>query len=167
MACLGVHFALSDEEVATLRAQPDDDARLDLIKNVIEEQYLQDPVVYAAESAKAWDAMDRALAVMKVDPLDPVGALRCFVVEGESMYSAEDYILSLKTPDQVKAAAEAAARIDEAELRHRYFMIDVAVYREPLSEDDFQHTWEGFSEVRSLFQTAAREGRYVLFTVDQ
>ena len=39
MTALGVHFALADEDVASLRALPDDAARLDFVSGNIEERY--------------------------------------------------------------------------------------------------------------------------------
>lgn len=167
MSCLGVHFALTVEEVSLLRGQPDGEIRVNFVKEVFEDVYLVEESPYAAESAKAWDAMDRAMTMKLDDSLDPDGLLRYLVVDGESLNSDEDYILSLKTPDQVVLLATIIENIDISAFRNRYFMIDPAEYGEPLSEEDFQYTWEWFQCVRDLFRTAADSKRYVLFTVDQ
>lgn len=167
MSCLGVHFALTVEEVSLLREQPDGEIRVNFVKEVLEDVYLGEESPYAAESAKAWDAMDRAMTMKLDDSLDPDGLLRYLVVDGESLNSGEDYILSLKTPDQVVLLATIIENIDISAFRNRYFMIDPAEYGEPLSEEDFQYTWEWFQCVRDLFRTAADSERYVLFTVDQ
>ncbi|MBH1556149.1 DUF1877 family protein [Stenotrophomonas maltophilia] len=167
MSCLGVHFALTSEEVSLLRGLPDGESRVNLVREVFEENYLSDESPYAAESAKAWDAMDRAMAVKINDSLDPGGALRYLVLEGESLNSAGDYILSLKTPEQVDLLAKIVDRIDINAFRDRYFQIDPAGYGAQLGEDDFQYTWEWFQCVRDLFKTAASSKRYVLFTADQ
>jgi hypothetical protein len=62
MSCLGVHFALTEEDVAALRAIEDEQERLSLLQEDIEERYFAKPAPYAAESDKSWDAMHRALA---------------------------------------------------------------------------------------------------------
>ena len=61
MSYLGVHFALSNEDVVNIRALSDEQERLSYLQEEIEERYLVEPVTYAAESDKAWDAMHRAL----------------------------------------------------------------------------------------------------------
>lgn len=51
-------------EIATAGERPPGEliqARLDLLREEIEEQYLSDDKKYAAESDKAWDAMHRTL----------------------------------------------------------------------------------------------------------
>ncbi|MBA4147502.1 MAG: DUF1877 family protein [Verrucomicrobia bacterium] len=85
------------------------------------------------------------------------------VLAGEPLY----YIISLKTPQQVRDIAAALPAITQEEFRHRYFAIDPKSYGFPLSEEDFGYTWDWFQGVRELYQRAAKEGRFVLFTADQ
>jgi hypothetical protein len=75
--------------------------------------------------------------------------------------------MSLKTPEQVRDIASALATIDEAEFRRRYFQIDAKSYGFPLSDEDFGYTWDWFQGVRDLYERAAKDGRFVLFTADQ
>lgn len=167
MACLGVHFALSADDAASLLSKPTDEERLTLIQEDIEERYFEDPRTYIAESDKAWDAMHRALSdgLLTYDggqyPLNHV------VLGGQSLYGQDDYIISLKTPQQVKDVASATASITLERFRELYNAIDADNYGFDLTDEDFQYTWEWFHNVRALYQTAASEGRYVLFTADQ
>ena len=85
----------------------------------------------------------------------------------EPLYSASDYIISLKTPHQVRDTATALPAVTEAEFRRRYFAIDAESYGFPLSEEGFGYTWEWFQGVRELYERAAKEGRFILFTADQ
>jgi hypothetical protein len=62
MSCLGVHFALSEEDVAAMLAIKDEQDRLSFLQEHIEERYLAKPKTYAAESDKSWDAMHRTLS---------------------------------------------------------------------------------------------------------
>jgi hypothetical protein len=45
--------------------------------------------------------------------------------------------------------------------------MDAEQYGYPKNDEDFECTWQWFLEVVALFEAAARQGRYVLFTVDQ
>ena len=62
MSCLGVHFALTEDEVKRLCAMEDEQERLTYIVEDLEERYLTKPATYAAQSDKAWDAMHRTLS---------------------------------------------------------------------------------------------------------
>lgn len=167
MSCLGVHFALSDEDVAALRAIDDEEERLDFLQEEIEERYFDAGDGFCAESDKAWDAMHRALADGELTWDGGDYPLRHAVLAGELLYTDDDYIMSLKTPAQVKDVAAALAGIDEAEFRRRYFAINAGSYGFPLTEEDFAYTWDWFQGVRDLYAAAARANRHVLFTADQ
>ena len=167
MGCLGVHFALSDDDVASLLSKPGDAECLAHIQEEIEERYFEGPAAYIAQSDKAWDAMHRTLAdgLLTYDggeyPLNHV------VLGGQPLYGQDDYIVSLKTPEQVRDVAAALASITEEQFRRRYDSIDPEQYGSDLTGEDFQYTWEWFQEVRTLYRTAATENRHVLFTADQ
>jgi hypothetical protein len=166
MSCLGVHFALTEEEVAQLRSLNEPE-RLAHLQEVIEEEYLEGDKPYAAESDKAWDAMHRALADAELNWHGGDYPLKHAVLAGELLYTESDYIMSLKTPRQVRDVAAALLAIIEAEFLRRYFAINPDSYGLPLSEEDFACTWDWFQAVREFYQRAAHAGRYVLFTADQ
>ena len=66
MGCLGVHYALNEDEVVALKAQPSDAARLDYLQEEIEEIYFGERREWLAESDKAWDAIHRTLTDGKI-----------------------------------------------------------------------------------------------------
>lgn len=167
MSCLGVHFALTEKEVAHLRSLDDEQARLEHLQEVIEEDYLGGEKQFAAESDKSWDAMHRALSDGELTWDGGEYPLNHTVLAGESFYSDTDYIMSLKSPQQVRDIAAALPAMTEADFRRRYFAIDAQSYGCPLTEDDFGYTWDSFQEVREFYTRAAEEGRFVLFTADQ
>lgn len=167
MSCLGVHFALSQEEIERLRTFPDEASRLDYLKEEIEEFYFTNHPELLVESDKSWDAMHRALTAGELAWNEVDYPLSHVILGGKSLYSEPDYILSLKTPRQVQDIAMALPSITEPEFRGRYFAIDVENYGLPLSEEDFNYTWEYFQSVREFFRRAADQNRYVLFTADQ
>jgi hypothetical protein len=166
MSCLGVHFALSDDDVAALLAKQNDADRLAFLGE-IEDRYFKEHKLYMAESDKAWDAMHRSLADGLLEYEGGSYPLSHVVLGGLPLYGQDDYIMSLKTPAQVRDVAIAIADITQEQFRERYNTIDPAEYGFDLSDEDFQYTWEWFQAIRTLYQTAASEGRHVLFTADQ
>lgn len=167
MGCLGVHFALTESEVQTFRSLPDDQSRLDHLKEEVEEEYFAERGDYVAESDKAWDAMHRALSDGEMSWDGGDYPLNHVVLAGELLYGESDYIMSLKSPDQVREIAAALPAITESEFRRRYFAIDPDSYGFPLTEQDFGYTWEWLQNVRRLYEKAASENRFVLFTASQ
>ncbi len=167
MACLGVHFALTAEEAKTLKSFKNDSERLEHLQEEIEETYINGRPGLFAETDKAWDAMHRLLSDGELSYYDGPEPLRFAVIGGDPIYAERDYIMSLKTPEQVKAVAAALPTITKAGFREKYNLMDEAKYGCPKSDEDFEYTWDWFTGVVTLYQKAAEEGRFVLFTADQ
>lgn len=83
------------------------------------------------------------------------------VFAGELLYTDSDYIMSLKTPEQVRDIAAALSGITEADFRRRYDAIDPKSYGLPLTDEDFRYTWDWFQGVSDLYTRAAEAGRFV------
>ena len=167
MSCLGVHFALTADEAKTLKSFEDDSDRLAHLQEEIEETYMNQFPELCAQTDKAWDAMHRLLSDGDLSYYDGPEPLRFAVIGGDPIYAESDYIMSLKTPEQVRALASALPNITKEEFRKKYELMDEAKYGCPKSEEDFEYTWDWFTGVVTLYQKAAEEGRFVLFTADQ
>lgn len=167
MGCLGVHFALTIEDVQALKALADERERLAYLTDELEERYFQAPKSYIAQSDKSWDAMHRALCDGAWSGGGGGSPLGHVVLGGAPLTSDDDYIMSLKTPEQVRAIASALEGLTKGGLRERYDRIDGARYAGQLGDDDFEIMWSWFLGVRALYVKAAAEGRSVLFTADQ
>ena len=167
MSCLGVHFSLSEEEVQRLRDFQDESKRVEHVHEVIEREYFAQHPERLAESDKAWDAMHRALADGKLTWVGGEYPLNHVVLGGELLYTKPDFIMVLKTPQQVRDVAAVLPAISQSEFRRRYDAIDTDSYGDPLSDEDFGYTWDWFQGVREFWLRAAKEDRYVLFTADQ
>ncbi len=167
MGCLGVHFALSEIEVSKLKGLPGDPERLEFLQGELEEAYFGEENGLMCESDKAWDAIHRTLTDGKLAYTNGQYPLSHVILGGEPLYFGGDYIMSLKTPEQVKAVAASLDGILEHELRTRYFNIDAAEYGCPVNEEDFKYTWHWFQRLRTFFTRAVAESRFVLFTADQ
>jgi hypothetical protein len=166
MGCLGVHYAITQDEVSMLKGFKSDAKQLEYLQSEIEEVYFGDHPNLMTESDKAWDAMHRALTdgTLTYDRNKPRSLT---VIGGEGLYYKDDYIMSLKTPIEVREVADAISKITKEEFRAGYDRIDEARYGFSKSPDDFEYTWDWFLKVTAFYQEAARENRYVLFTADQ
>lgn len=89
------------------------------------------------------------------------------ILGGELLYTSGDYIMSLKSPEQVKMVAEAIDAINKPSLKEKYYEINEIDYGFSLTEEDFEYTWDWLEQSKSFWQLAAGQNRYVLFTVDQ
>lgn len=167
MSCLGVHFSLADDEVRKLKSFSDDSDRLDYLQCEIEEKYFSEHEDRVAQSDKAWDAMHRALSDGDLSYTTGPHPLRLAVIGGDPIYAEGDYIMSLKTPAEVKEVAKALVPITEEDFRRKYDAIDPEKYGCPKNDEDFRYTWDWFTGVVTFYQRAATEGRWVLFTADQ
>jgi hypothetical protein len=167
MGCRAVHFSLSPKEVQQLLAITDESARVDHLSNIIETEYFANQPERKAESDKAWDAMHRVLADGELSWDAGEYPLNHVVLGGQRLYTADDFIMVLKTPGQVRDVAAALPGVTEAHFRSRYFAIDPESYGCALNDRDFEYTWSWFQHVREFWLRAALEGRYVLFTAGQ
>jgi hypothetical protein len=156
---------LADADLVALLEIEDEKDRLDYVARHIEKEYLSGD--YAAQTDKSWDALHRLLADGYLTWDGGEYPLNHVVLAGRLLYSDTDYIMSLKTPDQVKDIASALAMLSFDEFRERYFSIPANDYDVDLSEEDFDYTWHWFDGVRKLYARAASESRHVLFTADQ
>jgi hypothetical protein len=75
--------------------------------------------------------------------------------------------MSLKTPLEVRAVAEAIQTVTKESFRARYDTLDPDDYEGEIGDDDFEYTWEWFSSLRAFWVVAAQRNLHVLFTVDQ
>ena len=167
MSCLGVHFALTEDDVAALESLEDEQDRLAHLQEVLEAKYFDDAKTYIAESDKSWDAMHRTLSDGELTWEGGTYPLNHTVLGGKILYTEDDYIMSLKTPEQVSAVSTELQSITEAEFRRRFDLIDKNSYLGDLDDDEFEYTWTWFQNVRELYSRASAEHRYVLFTADQ
>lgn len=170
MSCLGVLFAMPKKDVDALLVSKYDEDRLEYLQHGIEEDYLDfdSPVLkYAAELDKSWDAIHRVMTDGSFGFDNGAFPLNHVIMGGESLYHKNDYYMILKTPEQVKAIWNALKIITESWFRERYFQIDPYDYGHDVDEEDYLYTWEWFNSSLPVWERAAREDRYMLFTVDQ
>jgi hypothetical protein len=167
MSCLGVLFSLDKVTVDKLKSFPSDEERLDYLQMEIEEEYFNKHPDKLAELDKAWDAIHRTLTDGKLEWTNGDYPLNHIILGGEILYFQQDYIMTLKTPEQVKDIFKSFDLVTKESFRDRYFKIDKDLYGSNTTEDDFDYTWTWFSQSREFWKQATEDNRYVLFTADQ
>lgn len=167
MSCLGVLFSLDKKTVDKLNSFTSDEDRLDHLQMDVEEVYFNQYPQWTCELDKAWDAIHRALTNGKLEWDGGTYPLNHVILGGEILYSEPDYIMTLKTPEQVADITKNFDRVTKDSLRQQYFSIDKKEYGFDTTEEDFDYTWTWFSDSKDFWQKAADEKRYVLFTADQ
>lgn len=167
MGCLGVHFALDAQTVLKLRSFASEGERLEHLREELEEEYFASRKEWLAETDKTWDAIHRTLTDGEIGWDNGTYPLNHMILSGELLYTSDDYIMSLKTPAQVRDIAAALRDMTEDQFRRDYFRIDPSSYGFPVSEEDFGYTWFWFQSLREFYYRTAEAGRYMLFTADQ
>ncbi|MBQ8966397.1 DUF1877 family protein [Ruminococcus sp.] len=168
MSCLGVLFAVDFPVVRKLRNTPADD-RPDFVAEEIEEELFDNFPERTCELDKSWDAMHRLLS----DGTLSLGADKgtaLAILGGEVIYPAageDDYIITAKSPMQVKEVFRALKGLSDEDIRKRYEAIPDEEYGEFKNEEDFQYTLEYLRDSISFWKNAALNDLWVLFTADQ
>ena len=168
MSCLGVLFAVGTDIIEKLRAMPRDD-RPDYISSELEELYFEEFPECTCELDKSWDAMHRLLNDGTLSPGNG-SPLSLAILGGEELYyddEHDDYIISVKTPEQVRSVSKALMQLTDEELEQRYNAIPESDYCCPKSAEDMEYTVEYLHDSLAFWKYAADHGLWVLFTADQ
>lgn len=163
MGSLGVHFAVPADVVARLLSASDDDG----VRLVIEDIEQETPDVDHCDPDKAWDAIHRCLTDGSLGLDNGFYPLDAAVLGGRHLHEGRDYIVSLLAPDQVRDVARALAEVSGETLRASYLALDQDDYGPEFGDEDFQYTWDNFTDLVSFFHRSALAGSHVIFTVDQ
>jgi hypothetical protein len=167
MGCRGVHFALDAKTADKLKGFASDRDRLEYVLSELETEFFENQREWLAETDVTWDAIHRALTDGSLAWDHGKYPLNHVILGSESLYADDDYIMSLKTPSQVRDIAAALKALPESSFRSAFFAIDAEDYGFPVTEDEYRGTWPWFQGLRELYNRAAEAGRYVLFTADQ
>jgi hypothetical protein len=163
MGCLGVHFALDDDDAVMVLTCRGDESLMEVLEE-IEERWDKD---WLQETDKAWDAIHRCLTDGTLDCERHATPLGKCVLGGRHLHRGDDYIVCYLTPEEVREVATAIEPIDEAWMRNKYDGLRRTDYGDFVAEIDCDYTWEWFSELQAFYRRAANTGRHVIFTASQ
>lgn len=163
MGCLGVHFAVTPETVKKLKKlKGDDDALVHFVQEELEAEWED-----TYETDKAWDALHRCLSDGSLDAKRGKPPLNKVFFGGKMLNEGDEYFVVLIEPTEIEEVAAALAKIDEKWLHDRYFALPFPEYQGEKDEDDFDFSWSNFEGLAGFFARAAKNGKGVIFTVDQ
>lgn len=166
MGCLGVHFALSEDESDALWDRyeaEDDDGVLELVQ-VIEERAQKS---HRQETDKAWDAIHRVLSDGTLDPQKGEWPLKGAVLGGEHFYFRDDWIVVFVGDDEVKEISTALEGVTRDWFAARFATLRGKGYYGSADAEDLEYTWHWFEKMRDFYRRTAKEGRAILFSADQ
>jgi hypothetical protein len=164
MACRGMHFAI---EPATMNRLLDAKADAEILEILQQDAEQNGDRAWLHQTDKSWDALHRCLSDGTLKMNQPFAALPAAVLGGKQLYAGNDFIISLVRPEQVRAVADALAKVTREWLRERYDALNPRDYDGEIGDEDFEYTWDWFQGLPDLFERAAHAGRAVIFTVDQ
>lgn len=169
MACLGLLFSLDEKTVLKLKSFKSDEDMLEFFQEEIEEAIMENEPERFTEFDKSWDGLHRSLTNGKLEWDNGTFPLNHVILGGQKIYHEDDYLMSLKTPEQVVEIAKAVEKISKEDLKNGYIQIqsDDEKYGEFLSDEDFEYIWSWFKNSVEFWKKAASEKRFVLFTSGQ
>jgi hypothetical protein len=88
------------------------------------------------------------------------------VLGTKNLHAGKEYIICYITPEQVAAVSQAIDQMDVPDLAARYRKISPDSYSQ-YGDEDFQYTWDYFTNMRNLYAKAAETNRGMFFLVDQ
>jgi hypothetical protein len=156
----GIHYALDVVEQAVMREIRTNGARfcfLEIIMRHREKRWYQ-------LTDKAWEGIHRCLAGGTFDYKGATPLSRC-ILAGANLYRGEPqtWYISYLDAKRVKKVAAALKPINKSWMQRQYRTIDPKEYGWPLSDEDFEYTWEWFLRLRRFYARAATHDRAVVF----
>jgi len=161
------HFAISPDHATRLLDLETGKDRLKLLQTDIAPHMFQSEGEMTCITEYAWNTVHRCLTdgYLKWDNGTP--PRNQVILGGENLYERDDFVMLLKDPRMVRGVAYALQNITKLWMAAGYKTIPPSDYEFTKSEDDFEIAWDALLEVKRLFDVAGRNGRYILFTVEQ
>jgi len=166
MACRGVFFSLSSPQREHLLSLRSDDELREYIQEDIEAAWDE---AHLLETDKAWDAIHRCLTDGNLSLAPSSTLLGKLILGGRQLSSdTQKYIVNLIEHGELSEISAALKPVTKEWMHTRYEHLRNTDYpQELISEQDWQYTWDWFSGIPDFIARADREGRCVVFTVDQ
>jgi hypothetical protein len=166
MACRGLFFALGSPEKEGLLALSGDNERLEYLQEKIEASWDE---AHLLQTDKAWDAIHRCLTDGTLTVRRSSNPLAKLILGGIQLHSdTQTYIINLIESSELSEISIALKEVTKEWLKKRYDQLGTTDYpQELISELDWEYTWDWFSGIPEFVGRAIKEGRSIIFTVDQ
>ncbi len=121
------------------------------------------------QTDKACDAIHRCLTDGSLSFARSEDPLSKLILGARQLYSdTQTYIVNLIEHRELARISEALKPVTKEWMKARYERLRNTDYpQELISEQDWEYTWEWFSGIPEFIARADREGRSIIFTVDQ
>lgn len=161
MGRLGMLYAITDQELGLLKGRNTEDL-YEFMMEEIEDKYFA--TARACELDKAWEGIHFSLNNGKwlEDGSGPSKVIFCgdFLLDG-------DYVITWKSPDDVKGIVEYLTRVDlENTIKAGFQWIPQEEYSLPKDEDNLQFLLDWCEGIKEFYENAEKENLSVIFTVD-
>ena len=121
MSGIGVFFALDDETTEKLRKMRSREKRVDFVTDDIENLYFEEHAEFVLDTDHWWAEINIVLTEGTFKIGEGSHALGLAVFDGKQLGLPDEYILSLKTPDQVTEISAALDKVKKADFRECFF----------------------------------------------
>src|SRR5579872_1090842 len=166
MPCRGIFYAVTPEEAESILALVGNDSALaDAVHNLYTPE--RQRAHFLAGIDKSWDAMHRCLTDGTLRDIGKgTTPLSWCVLGTKNLHAGKEYIICYLTPEQVGEVEDAIDEMDVPAFVARYRKLQSAGYGGQYGDEDFQYTWDYFTNVRNLYEKAADANRAMIFIVD-
>lgn len=186
MSCLGIHYAVEPEVARRLLAAAGEAEWGELLDELDEAWGGREDDPWTRQMGSAWDAIHRVLTDGTLKP--GIGPLARFVLGGRFVGEARGQCIFVVSPEESKESEVAAAGIDEAWFRERFFRmlprkldrlslkcfwgwlrdeLSLRTPSWPVDEESFRDAWGWFQGMPEFFGRAGDAGRWVVVCVSQ
>lgn len=167
MSFLGVHFAISDQECAALRALSTEGERADYVINVIEEAWEDN---FATQSDKAWGLIHSALQMSNPcsDDLDKVSESppSWAFLGSEYLALTDETMVTYVDKSRVEQVARYLDGISADEIRNRLIRLIEQHRCNRLGFEDADYAAGWYPGIVEFYTRAASADRHVIFSAD-
>lgn len=159
---LGMHFRLTDDEVAPLLAAAGDNEALFEAVTALEE----DEAVFArgCETDKAWDPIACTLAPAPADEEGPWPA-RGVVGGARALQDDDDGWVTQSTPDEVAEINDFLVALTDDEFARAYDAMPEQLRNPEYGDDEKNYALSNLADLRAFFAEASRERQHVVFSM--
>jgi len=168
MSRRGTVYAITPDEADRLLALVGDDAAL--AREALDLYSIERAKShFIAALDKSWDILHRCLTDGTVRDFGKgTTPLSWCLLGGKSLHAGKEFIICYVTAQQVPQVAEALDKIEIQWLIGRYSSIlQTGGYAGPITNEDFDYTWDYFTNLRNLYTKAAAANRAIVFVTDQ
>jgi hypothetical protein len=166
MSHRGTFYAITPDEAEPLLALVGDDDALS--RNVLELYSIErHKSHFITPVDKTWDPIHRCLTdgTLRLLGKGQTPLSQC-VLGSRSLHAGTHRIVCYVSAEQVPIISQALEAIEIRWFYQQFFNLPSRGFTGPITDEEFQFTWEYFTSIRNLFERAATHNRAIVFVAD-